>query len=101
VTRLQIAPRAETQIRRVAEWWRDNREVVPELFSLELAHLLEALTRTPSIGTVYATRRGVVIRRILLPRTRYHVYFSYDAEADFVAVRAVWHASRGAGPELR
>jgi plasmid stabilization system protein ParE len=100
VTRLEIAPRAETQIRRVAAWWRQNRRAAPELFSLELAHALEALVRVPGVGTVYAKRRGVNIRRVLLPRSRYHVYFSYDPETDVVAVRAVWHGSRGRGPDL-
>jgi plasmid stabilization system protein ParE len=101
VTRLEIAPRAEAQIRRVAAWWRENRGAAPDLFSLELAFALEALVRTPSVGTFYTERRGVVIRRVLLPRTRYHVYFSYDAVADVVAVRAVWHGSRGTGPQLQ
>jgi plasmid stabilization system protein ParE len=101
VTRLEIAPRAEAQIRRVAAWWRENRKAAPDLFSLELAYGLETLVRTPSIGTFYAERRGVVIRRVLLPRTRYQVYFSYDSVAGIVAVRAVWHGSRGTGPRLR
>jgi plasmid stabilization system protein ParE len=101
VTRLELAPRAESQIRRVAAWWRENRGAAPDLFSLELAYVLETLVQTPSIGTLYAERRGVVIRRVLLPRTRYHVYFNYDAALGVIAVRAVWHARRGAGPDLR
>jgi plasmid stabilization system protein ParE len=101
VTRLEIAPRAEAQIRRVAAWWRENRRAAPDLFAGELARALETLLQTPGNGTLYAERRGVVIRRVLLPKTRYHVYFSYDAEAEVVSVRAVWHGRRGRGPDLR
>ena len=78
---------AEAQIRRIAEWWRVNRPAAPGLFARELAHALEAVTAAP-------------LHRILLRRSRYHVYFSYDAAADIVAVRAVWHAVRGVGPPL-
>jgi hypothetical protein len=27
-------------------------------------------------------------------------YFSYDEQRDVVSVRAVWHSSRGSGPQL-
>jgi plasmid stabilization system protein ParE len=100
VTRLEVAPRAEAQIRRVGAWWRANRPVAPDLFSLELAHVLETLARAPRAGTIYAERRGVNIRRLLLPRSRYHEYFSYNEPADMVSIRAVWHAARGRGPDL-
>jgi plasmid stabilization system protein ParE len=101
LTRVEIAPRAEAQIRRVAKWWRENRGAAPLLFALELADVLEALERTPSVGIFYAHRRGVPIRRVLLLKTGYHVYFSFDAEAGIVSVRAVWHGRRGKGPDLR
>lgn len=54
----------------------------------------------PGLGVVYATRRGVIIRRLLLPRSRYHVYFSNDEARQLVEVRAVWGATRGRGPAL-
>ena len=101
MTRLEIAPRAEAQIRRVAAWWRENREAAPALFSSELAGVLEGLLSAPRTGTFYAERRGVDIRRVFLSRSGYHVYFAYDGEADVVSVRAVWHARRGTGPGLR
>ena len=93
---LRVAPRAEEQIRRVSGWWRKNRPAAPELFAHELADLLEALVATPTLGAEYAVRRGVTIRRLLLPRSRYHVYFSYDASDDVVDLRAVWGTLRAA-----
>ena len=101
MTRLEVAPRAEAQIRRISEWWRANRPAAPELFARELAHALEAIVETPMLGVRYAERQGVTIRRVLLRKSGYHAYFSYDPDADVASVRAVWHAARGVGPPLR
>jgi len=101
VTRLEVAPRAEVQIREISEWWRVNRPAAPELFARELANALEMLIETPTLGVRYRERRGVIVQRLLLRKATYHLYFSYDARADLVAVRAVWHAARGVGPPLR
>jgi plasmid stabilization system protein ParE len=100
VTRLYVAPRAEAQVRRISDWWRANRPAAPEVFARELAHAFEALVEAPRSGVRYGERRGVDIRRLLLRKSRYQVYFSYDVDADVVAVRAVWHAARGVGPPL-
>jgi plasmid stabilization system protein ParE len=100
VTRLEVAPRAETQIRQIAAWWHEHRRAAPSLFSQELADALEALVTNPASGTLYGERRGTRVRRVRLSRSRYHVYSSYDDEGDVVSVRAVWHGSRGSGPPL-
>ncbi len=101
MTRLELAPRAEAQIRSISEWWRAHRPAAPRVFAEELASALDLAVKAPMVGIPYAERRGVTIRRLLLRRSSYHVYFSYDREADVVAVRAVWHAARGMGPPLR
>ena len=100
MTRLEVAPRADGQIRRIARWWHEHRPAAPSLFSEELADALESLMVHPTLGTAYGERRGTPVRRLRLPRSRYHVYFSYDVERDVVSVRAVWHGSRGSGPPL-
>lgn len=100
MTRLRIAEEADEQIRRIEAWWRQNRTKAPERFSEELADALEAITATPLTGQSYRVVRSTRIRRVLLVTTRYHLYFSYDEPSDLVEVRAVWHSSRGRGPEL-
>jgi plasmid stabilization system protein ParE len=100
VTDLRVAPRAEGHIRRISAWWREHRPAAPRLFALEVADALELLATMPTLGVYYAQRRGQTIRRLLLPRSRYHIYFTYDEAADVLEVRAVWHATRGRGPSL-
>lgn len=100
MTELRIALRADAQIRRISAWWREHRPEAPLLFASEVADALELLATTPTLGVVYAQRRDRTIRRLLLPRSRHHLYFTYDATADVLEVRAVWHAQRGRGPSL-
>ena len=99
MNRIVVAPRAETQIQTICRWWQTNRGS-QELFANELTNALELLMTMPGLGLEYATRRGVVIRRVLLPRSRYHVYFSHDEARQLVEVRAVWGATRGRAPAL-
>jgi plasmid stabilization system protein ParE len=98
MNRVELAPRAHAQVRLIDEWWRANRLSAPNLFADELASALEQLERGVAFGVVYPFPLFEV-RRFLLPRSRYHVFYSVDG--DLVKVRAVWHASRGKGPPLR
>ena len=97
MNRVELAPRALAQVRLIDGWWRENRLAAPTLFAGELAHALEQLERGVLFGVVYPFPLFEV-RRFLLPRSRYHVFYSVDG--DLVKVRAVWHASRGKGPRL-
>ena len=101
MTTLLVARRAETDIRTIQAWWTTHREKAPHLFAQELADALEAITASPSLGTRYGMVAGMGVRRLILPRTRYHLYFSYDPAGDIVRLRAVWHAARGRPPALR
>jgi hypothetical protein len=85
----------------VAAWWRENRQATPDLFHDELeAAKRELATLPPTPGLVYETVRGKVIRRLLLPKTEQHVYFSIEESARMVVIHSVWGARRGRGPNL-
>jgi plasmid stabilization system protein ParE len=85
-----LAPAAQTQARKVAAWWRENRP----------AAVLDRLAEAPKTGLPYWTIRNRLIRRILMARTSYNVYFEIQEERAFVRIVAVWHAARGHGPPL-
>ncbi|HEV7242105.1 MAG TPA: type II toxin-antitoxin system RelE/ParE family toxin [Thermoanaerobaculia bacterium] len=40
------------------------------------------------------------LRRVLLGRVRYHLYYVVAEEGAFFEVLAIWHTSRGKGPHL-
>ncbi len=90
--------RATREIETIDEWWRKNRHSSPDLFVTELERMLAAVVLIPTLGTPAKSKRAAGVRRVLLPRTRYHVY--YRVREETVEVLAVWHAARGTGPGL-
>jgi plasmid stabilization system protein ParE len=88
--------RATREVEAIDAWWRENRPSAPDLFATELGDMIAAVALLPSLGAPARNARLVGVRRVLLRRTRYHVY--YWVHADQLEVLAVWHAVRGAGP---
>lgn len=91
---------ARQQADRIDRWWRENRPAARDLFARELAEARALLAATPEMGSPYAERQGVLVRRTLLPKTHQHVYYEVDRENDLVMILAVWGAPRGRGPRL-
>ena len=76
-----------------------NRPKAPGLFALELAAAVARLEDFPHKGKTYSCQvQGM--HRMLLPRRRYHVYYTYDDDRCRVRVHAIWHASRERGPSF-
>ncbi len=50
------------------------------------------------MGTLAINTRLAGVRRVTLSRVRYHVY--YRLADDAIQILAVWHTSRGQGPDL-
>ncbi len=70
------------------------------LFARELAEAQRLLAETPEMGAPYQKRRGIVVRRVLLPKTQNHVYYEVDRVRDVVMILAVWGVPKGRGPRL-
>ncbi len=100
MSRVELSPGARRQVRTIDTWWRANRPSAPNLFAEELTRTLEQLGATPLLGTPYPYPGPFEVRRLLLPRSRYSVYVTFEPENDLVKVRAVWHTARGRGPAL-
>lgn len=98
--RIRLTGPARQQADRIDRWWRDNRPAARDLFARELAEARRLLAATPDLGRPYVERQGVLVRRLLLPRTQHHVYYEVNREDDVVMVVAVWGAPRGQGPKL-
>jgi plasmid stabilization system protein ParE len=92
-----FSARARREAQRISEWWANNRLYAPNLFTDELGLALELIKATPGLGTMYESAHGAV-RRVLLPRTRYHVY--YAREQKVIVVVSIWGAQRKRGPKL-
>ena len=95
MTRVEVLPDALRQIERASSWWRKHRLRAPELFSHELAAAFKVLEEQPESGRMFPRPRFPELRVLLMPRTRYHLY--YDIVGEDVRVLSVWSAVRGRG----
>ncbi len=98
--KLVFTPQAERQASEMDSWWREHRPDARDLFARELAEARDLIAATPGIGVTYTTRSGKTARRVLLLKTRNHVYFEVDEGRNVVTVLAVWGAPRRRGPRL-
>jgi plasmid stabilization system protein ParE len=97
---VRFTPEAQTQADDIDAWWRRHRKDARDLFARELADAKVLLEANPNLGLVYAVLDGEPIRKVLLPRTRHHVYYSCNLEENTIVIHAVWGAPRGRGPDL-
>ncbi len=98
--KLVFTPDAERQVNEKNSWWREHRPAARDLFARELAEAGALIASTPSAGAVYTSRRGQQFRRVLMPKTKNHLYFEVDEVRELVIVHAIWGAPRGRGPRL-
>ena len=98
--RIRVTRRAEVQIRRASEWWVANRPSAPDLLLDELESALSLIVTQPFIGSRSTNSKLSGVRRVLLRRTRYHVYYRVLTETRTAEVLAVWHTSREKDPPL-
>lgn len=96
--RIEITDDARSQIVAAAAWWTENRPAAPGAIVEELDQIMNLLASQPGLGAKARETRLSGVRRVLLSRIHYHVY--YRATDDSLQILAFWHASRGHGPEL-
>ena len=101
IVRVAVRPEADSQIDAIDLWWIKHRRASPDLFLDEFADAKRDLQLAPKIGRAYR-RRGIAgLRRLLLIRTQYFVYYVYDASTGVVSILSVWSALRRRGPPLK
>jgi toxin ParE1/3/4 len=91
-----FTPRAVREIEEAARWWEDNRPGAPGAIHDELARGLEIIASEPASGAPARTAALKGVRRILLTRVGYFVY--YRVAQKRVQILAFWHTRRGRQP---
>jgi plasmid stabilization system protein ParE len=97
---LVIWDQAAKQIEEADEWWRKHREKSPDALAEDLARAFDLLSRQPGIGTAARSARLRDVRRLLLPRAGYSLYYRAALSQHEIHVLALWHARRGTGPAV-
>jgi plasmid stabilization system protein ParE len=70
------------------------------MLSDELAAAYALLTDLPFAGERVPHSRISGLRRVLLGRTQYHLYYVVTDEESIVQILSLWHTSRGNAPRL-
>jgi plasmid stabilization system protein ParE len=91
---------AVRQIEEASDWWRKHREGSPEALTEDLVRALDIVARQPGIGSPAASQRLKGVRRILLPRVGYFLFYHVGPLRNELRVLAFWHAMRGSRPKL-
>lgn len=92
--RVRVSPRAARQIAEAADWWFENRQGAPFLFSEEIERGLHALQNFPRAGQAVSHPQIAELRRILLSPVRYHLYYVVSDDFETVEILELWHTSR-------
>ncbi len=98
--KIRISARARRNIETIQRWWAVNRPAAPSLFLDELAAAETLLRTSPRVGRVYAVHRVGIVRRLVLEKTRHHLYYRYRSDIDELVVLVVWGSPREQGPKL-
>ena len=94
VLAVAFTARATRQTRRALAWWAENRPAALGLLEQELRNVLALVAATPTLGALARDTRVKDVRRVLLRRSRYHVYYRVDSAGMRLEVLALWHTSR-------
>ena len=96
--RLRFVARSVEQLERADEWWRANRARSPDLLITEFDEAVALLRDAPHTGVAYPNDALPGVRRFLMRRTRFHVY--YVVRDDTLIISALWSGLRDHGPPL-
>lgn len=95
---LQITALAARQIREAEAWWRSNRPAAPNAIGQELQSAFLLIASQPQAGGRATNVKLPNVRRVFMPRIKYHVYYHVIGDPPYVEVVAFWHARRGSDP---
>ncbi len=91
---------ADEHLAEIDAWWTANRLEAPTLFLDEFEKAVSLLASVPDIGARFPRARVSGVRRLLLRRSRYYVYYVHDARRSAVHILAIWSTSRGSEPPV-
>ncbi len=95
-----LVQEAEEQLKSIDRWWIENRRASPDLFLDELAQAIDLLSEFPDIGSPFKRTNRPGVRRLLLRRSKYWVYYFHERRRSIVFVLAIWSTFRGTDPPL-
>lgn len=84
---------------RIDRRWRAGADH-PDVFLLEMQQAIEFLETVSTPGTPCPSRKHPGLKRILLEKSKCHVYFEVNAEHALIEVLTIWDGRRDRPPRL-
>ena len=84
---------AADQVEKAHAWWREHRPAARYAVRDELARATALIAVQPGLGAPATNTRLTGVRRLLLSRIGYWIY--YREASGGIDVLAFWHVSRG------
>ena len=100
MTTVVVVDEAEEQLHESIEWWIANRTAAPTLVFDEFERCVSLLESTPDIGLRFHRTPVPGVRRLVMKRTKHHIYYVHDANNGVVYIIAVWGAPKEGDPVL-
>ncbi len=97
--KVELSKRARRNSDRIDARWA-NRGDDPSLYAREFLEAIKHLETVGHPGTPWGTRKRPKMRRLLLEKSKCHVYFEVDEKQDVLTVIALWNGQRGQEPKL-
>ncbi len=97
--RVKLSKRAENEVGRIDTRWRVGADH-PDVFLVEVEQAVEFLETVSTPGTPCPTKKRPQLKRILLEKSKCHVYFVIDEKRELLTVVDVWNGQRGRPPKL-
>ncbi len=94
-----ISKRATRAADRIDARWRAYADD-PGIFAREFLEAVERLETTQGLGSPFPTASHTALRRILLPKSRCHVYFEIDEAKQTIKILHIWDGRREHAPKL-
>ena len=98
--KIRITKRAEKDAARIDARWREKKDKSPELFAQEFRAAVERLRIVRNAGTPFPTESRPTLRRVLMERSQYHVYFVVYEQLQEIRIMVIWGARRRRPPKL-
>lgn len=99
VVKAYISRRASRVADRIDRRWRDRADHAGT-FALELLEAIEQLETSGGVGSSFPTPRHPRLKRVLLRKTRCHLYFEIDDARQTIQILHIWDGRRGRPPKL-
>jgi len=78
MTTVVIVDAAEEQLGEIVEGWAAHREASPLLVTQEFDRCVSLLEASPDVGVRFLRSRVPGVRRLVMKRTKHHVYYLHD-----------------------